>query len=233
MKALLRASVGITALVASSAIAWADCGIEKGSVRILSNDFEALHIVASGAEECASPTVTVTKNQTTEHKNIQVPALTTDPGDIHRRHGRQQLDRAAAQRRPRSARSTTRRQVRPGPPARASSIRIDGKVMAIAFMVNAQHLFYRKDILDKAGADAPTTYEDMLADAAKAMRDKGIMRVPARRQLQAGLGPRRGIRQHVLGLRRRVLRSRLRRARHRQREGRQGPRDHEGAARPT
>ena len=50
-----KASVAVAALVASSAIAWADCGIEKGSVRILSNDFEALHVVASGAEECASP----------------------------------------------------------------------------------------------------------------------------------------------------------------------------------
>ena len=78
MKAFLTASAATAALLAASA-AWADCGIEKGSVRILSNDFEALHVVASGAEECASPTVQVTKNQTTEHKNIQVPALTTNP----------------------------------------------------------------------------------------------------------------------------------------------------------
>ena len=36
-------------------------------------------------------------------------------------------------------------------------IKIDGKVMAIAFMGNGQHLFYRKDILEKAGLDVPTT----------------------------------------------------------------------------
>ena len=48
MKALLKASVADRRRWSpASAIAWADCGIEKGSVRILSNDFEALHVVAS------------------------------------------------------------------------------------------------------------------------------------------------------------------------------------------
>ena len=30
-------------------------------------------------------------------------------------------------------------------------IKIDGKIMAIAFMVNMQHLFYRKDIFEELG----------------------------------------------------------------------------------
>ncbi|MET0741742.1 MAG: sugar ABC transporter substrate-binding protein, partial [Microvirga sp.] len=79
MKTFLKVSVAAGALLASAALAQADCGIPAGSVRILSNDFEALHVVARTAEECASPTVKVTKNQTTEHKNIQVAALTTNP----------------------------------------------------------------------------------------------------------------------------------------------------------
>ena len=36
---------------------------------------------------------------------------------------------------------------------------IDGKVMAIAFMGNGQHLFYRKDILEKA---LPATFQDVV-----------------------------------------------------------------------
>ena len=49
--------------------------------------------------------------------------------------------------------------------------------MAVAFMANAQHLIYRKDILEKAGVPIPTTYEDMLAGA-KVIRDKGLMQYP-------------------------------------------------------
>ena len=165
MQHLLKASVALGALVASSTFAFADCGIAAGSVRILSNDFEALHVVASGAEECASPTVTVTKNQTTEHKNIQVAALTTDPAtytvamvannsvvpllndglirpldDLIAKYG-QDLEPNQL-------------------------IKIDGKVMAIAFMANAQHLHYRKDLLEQAGLEPPKSYEDVLANAA-------------------------------------------------------------------
>ena len=45
-------------------------------------------------------------------------------------------------------------------------IRVNGEVMAIAFMQNAQNLFYRKDIFDKHGLKAPTTYAEMLIAAA-------------------------------------------------------------------
>ena len=34
--------------------------------------------------------------------------------------------------------------------------------MAVAFMANAQHLVYRKDILDKLNISVPKTYEEML-----------------------------------------------------------------------
>src|SRR5206468_2943825 len=55
MNKLLGITLATGALLASTAIARADCAIGSGSVRILSNDFEALHVVASGAEECADP----------------------------------------------------------------------------------------------------------------------------------------------------------------------------------
>ena len=68
------------ALLAGTAMAHADCGIEgPASVRVLSNDFEALHRVGEGVMECAGDGVAVELNQTVEHKTIQVPALTTDP----------------------------------------------------------------------------------------------------------------------------------------------------------
>jgi multiple sugar transport system substrate-binding protein len=183
MKGLLKVSVAAGALLASAA-ANADCGIPAGSVRILSNDFEALHIVARAAEECASPTVQVTKNQTTEHKNIQVAALTTNPatytvavvannsvvpllnGGLVR-----PLDDLVAK----YGQNLTENQL----------IRSDGKVMAIAFMANAQHLHYRKDLIEKAGLKPPKTYEDILA-AAKVLREKGLVQTPLAANFKPG-----------------------------------------------
>ncbi len=162
----------------------AECGIDKGSVRILSNDFEILHIIADAAATCASATVEVTKNQTTEHKTIQVPALTKNPAeytvamvannsiiplmndglirpldDLVAKYG-QDLDPS-------------------------SLIKIDGKIMAIAFQVNSQHSYFRKDLFDKAGLALPTTYEELLADA-KILKDKGIIDTPLAASFKPG-----------------------------------------------
>jgi ABC-type glycerol-3-phosphate transport system substrate-binding protein len=58
-------------------------------------------------------------------------------------------------------------------------VTVNGKVMAVAFMGNAQHLFYRSDILEQVGlsADEVQTYEQVLT-AAKKIRDAGIMEYP-------------------------------------------------------
>ncbi|EYD77206.1 Various polyols ABC transporter, periplasmic substrate-binding protein [Rubellimicrobium mesophilum DSM 19309] len=168
--------VSLLALLAAGP-ALADCAIDgSGSVRILSNDFEALRIVDAGAQECASDAVTVTANATTEHKNIQVPALTANPAeytvamiannsivpllgdDLIR-----PLDDLVAQ---------YGQQLQPN-----QLIKIDGKIMAIAFMANGQHLVMRKDLLDQAGVAAPTSWEEVLT-AAQALKDQGILETP-------------------------------------------------------
>ena len=81
-RASLASAVSIVALLAGAGAAVADCGVQgAGSVRILSNDFEALRIVNDAAATCATDTVTVTANATAEHKNIQGPALTANPAE--------------------------------------------------------------------------------------------------------------------------------------------------------
>lgn len=184
MKLTLKAALMLGALVLGAGTAAADCGIESGSVRILSNDFEALRIVNAAAAECASGTVTVTANATTEHKNIQGPALSINPAeytvavvannsivplmdgglirpldDLVAEHGQSLLP--------------------------TQLISIDGKVMAVAFMGNGQHLFYRKDVLDQLGLPVPATYEDLLA-AAEAIRAAGIMEYPLAASVKPG-----------------------------------------------
>ncbi|TNC52882.1 extracellular solute-binding protein [Rubellimicrobium rubrum] len=161
-------------LIAGPALA--ECGIEAGSVRILSNDFEALRLVNSEAATCASETVTVESNATSEHKNIQVPALTGNPAEytiamvannsivpLLNDGLIRPLDDLVAE---------YGQQLQPN-----QLIKIDGKTMAIAFMANSQHLFFRRDVLEQAGVEPPTTWEGVL-DAAKAIKDQGIMEHP-------------------------------------------------------
>lgn len=180
----LLASTALLSCSLLAGAAHAACGVDKGSVRILSNDFEALRIIADAAAECAAPGVTVTRNQTTEHKTLQVAALTVNPAqytvamiannsivplmndnlirpldDLVSRYGQQLVPNQL--------------------------IKVGGKVMAIAFMGNAQTLAYRKDILDKAGVQPPTSYEEVLA-AAKVIKDKGLMAYPVAMSDKAG-----------------------------------------------
>lgn len=64
-------------------------------------------------------------------------------------------------------------------------IKIDGKIMAVAMMVNTQHLMYRKDILDQLGIPVPTTYDEVLA-AAEKIKAAGVVDYPLGGTFKAG-----------------------------------------------
>ena len=64
-------------------------------------------------------------------------------------------------------------------------IRMNGKIMAVAMDVNAQHLMYRKDILDSLNIPEPKTYADVLAAAAK-IKAAGLMATPVGATMKAG-----------------------------------------------
>ena len=53
-------------------------------------------------------------------------------------------------------------------------IKIEGKIMAIAMMVNAQHLMYREDILNNLGIAVPTTYGELIS-AAEKIQQAGVV----------------------------------------------------------
>ncbi|SFS05315.1 ABC transporter substrate-binding protein [Yoonia litorea] len=155
---------------------YADCGIESGSIRILSNDFGALHAMVEKARECETDSVTIEHNATTEHRDLQVAALTANPAEytsavvanssivpLMNEGLIRPLDDLVAK---------YGQDLQP-----QQLITIDGQVMAIAFMANAQHLYYRSDVLEQVGLDVPTTYEEVVA-AAQAIRDAGIMENP-------------------------------------------------------
>ena len=174
---------GACALLGSTAIA--GCGISGGNISILSNDFPAIQAVAAEAAKCAGDGVTVATNLTKDHKDIMVAALTANTSQyssvivsnstlVTLMNGGlvRPLDDLVAK----HGAGLNKNQL----------ITVGGKVMAVAFMANAQHLFTRTDVLEKAGVDGiPGTYEDVIV-AAEAIRAAGLMKYPVALNTKAG-----------------------------------------------
>ena len=184
MKVMSKLMLATAALLAAPGLAQAECGIAKGAISILSNDFPALHAVAAEAEKCAGGAVTFKKNQTKDHESLQVAALKASPAAYT----------AAVVANSSILPLLNDGLIRPlddlvakyGQGLKKTQlVTINGKVMGIAFMANAQHLFYRADILEKAGVGVPKTYEEMLA-AAKVIKEKGLMANPIGGTYKAG-----------------------------------------------
>jgi multiple sugar transport system substrate-binding protein len=175
---LFTTSALMSALLASTAIA--DCG--AGRVSIIGNDFPAIQAVAAGAVACAPGATT---NLTTEHESLNVAGLTANPAEyttaIVANSSIVPLMSAGLIRPLDDLIAASGMTV---PPTQA--IAINGQVMAVAFMANAQHLYTRTDILAQAGITAPpATYEEVLA-AAEAIRAAGIMEYPLALNTKAG-----------------------------------------------
>ncbi|MEL6962521.1 MAG: extracellular solute-binding protein [Pseudomonadota bacterium] len=64
-------------------------------------------------------------------------------------------------------------------------IRVDGKIMAIAMMVNTQHLMYRKDIFDDLGISVPASWSDVLEASAK-IKEAGVVDYPLGATMKSG-----------------------------------------------
>ena len=180
----------IMRLVVASAIAvfaapiFADghgCKI-SARVSIVGNEFPAIHAVADGAKVCKGSEVKA--NLTADHQKINVAGMSGNPAEytsaiianssivaLMNNDVIRPLDDLVAK----HGKGLKKNQL----------ITINGKVMAVAFMANAQPLVYRSDILEKAGISAPKTYEEMLAGA-KIIKDKGLMDYPLGGAYKAG-----------------------------------------------
>ena len=169
------------AMVLMTGSAMADCNI-SGRVSIIGNEFPAIHAVADGAKACSGGEVKA--NLTADHQKLNVAGMTGNPAEyttaiianssivaLMNEDVIRPLDDLVAK----HGASLKPNQL----------IKINGKVMAVAFMANAQHLVYRSDILEKAGVNPPKTYEEMLAGA-KVIRDKGLLDYPLGGAYKAG-----------------------------------------------
>lgn len=179
-----KAAIVTAIAVLSGSTAIAGCGVDSGRVSIVGNEFPAIHTVANGAMACADTGVTVTANLTADHQTINVAGMQGNPAEytsaivasssivaLMNEDVIRPLDDLVAE----YGQDIPTRQL----------ITINGKVMAVAFMANAQHLVYRKDVLEQIGVEPPKTYEELLA-AAEMIRAQGIMQNPVGGAYAAG-----------------------------------------------
>ena len=164
--------------------AMAGCGIESGRVSIVGNEFPAIQTVANAAIACGTNDIEVKANLTADHQKINLAGMQGNPAEyttaiianssivalINEDVIRPLDDLIAAY----------------GTDIPAKQlITINGKVMAVAFMANAQTLAYRGDVLEQIGVAVPTSYEEVLA-AAQMIREQGIMEYPVGGAYAAG-----------------------------------------------
>ncbi len=151
-------------------------------VSVVGNEFPAIQTVGAGAAACTGAEVTT--NLTSEHQKINVPGMQGNPAEytsaivanssivaLMNEDVIRPLDDLVAK--------------HGGALNPNQLIKVDGKIMAVAFMANAQHLMYRKDVLSDLGIGVPKTYEDMLA-AAEKIRSAGVMKNPVGGAYAAG-----------------------------------------------
>ena len=179
MNSKILSIVGALSLTAFSAAQ--ACEI-SARVSVVGNEFPAIQTVGAGAAACTGAEVST--NLTADHQKINVPGMQGNPAEytsaivanssivaLMNEDVIRPLDDLVAK--------------HGGDLKSSQLIKVNGKVMAVAFMANAQHLMYRKDVLADLGISVPKTYEEMLA-AAEKIRASGKMSNPVGGAYKAG-----------------------------------------------
>jgi ABC-type glycerol-3-phosphate transport system substrate-binding protein len=160
------------------------CGVTDGTINVLANEFTTLRIVMEEAEKCAGSSADFSVTHSVDHQKLQGPALEANPAEF-------------------TAKIVTNGSITPlmskgllrplddlvekyGANLNKSQlITFDGNVYAVAFMANAQHLWYRESIFNELGIAVPTTYEEVIA-AAEKIKASGKMDNPYGGAFKAG-----------------------------------------------
>lgn len=180
------AVAGVVALMSSTSVfaAGHGCGITGGKISVIANDFPALRAVTEGATACASGDVTADVNHNKDHKDLIVAALTANPSQYTAVHVSNST--LVTLMNDDLARPLNELVAEHGEGLAPSQlVTVNGEIMAVAFMANAQHLFSRTDLLKAVGKDIPKTYEEVL-EAAEAIRASGAMEYPVALNTKAG-----------------------------------------------
>ena len=175
MKKFLTIAVTLTAFAATPMLGFAACDFKPSSkVSLLANSFAAWKAVSDAMGECGN----FEAELDAEFRKKQPDAFAANPS-LYQLGG---VSNGTIQ--PLLSAGTIRplddlvakygKDLQPN-----QLIRINGQIMAIAMMVNNQHLMYREDIFNSLGLEVPTTYYELLTAADK---------VAASGQVQYALG---------------------------------------------
>lgn len=178
----LRRRDALAALVAAPAAARAAdpaCGRLglQGQVDLVANAFPAMQHLAARAEQCRSREFKVSVKLTPQVQNetelafasagrSPFDAAVVSQGVFSNLYSRNQLyPMTELVQRHRERYALEERML----------VRVDREVMAIAFMQNTQHLYYRADLFERHGLAVPSSYPEMLDCARRlAAREPGI-----------------------------------------------------------
>lgn len=178
---LLAGAVSLSAMVAMAPAAHAECAIENDiEITSLSAGFEAWKSVTDAMAECGNFSAELDN----EFRTKQPSAFAADPslyqiGGVANGTITPLLNEGT---------------IRPLDDLVAAYgqdlspnqlIRIDGQIMAVAMMVNTQHLMYREDIFGDLGLEVPNTWDEVIA-AAEVIRDAGVVEYPIGGTMKAG-----------------------------------------------
>ena len=174
----------LTTVIAISAFATsvsAGCAFENNiELKSLSNSFDAMKSVTEAMAECGN----VTSTLDVDFKDKQPEAFAANPS-LYQIGGVSNgtmvpLLNAGTIRPLDDLVAKYGSQLKP-----SQLIKVNGQVMAIAMMVNNQHLMYREDIFNDLGIDEPTTHAEMVA-AAKFMQSYNLVDYPIGGTYKAG-----------------------------------------------
>ena len=174
----------LTTVIAISAFATsvsAGCAFENNiELKSLSNSFEAMKAVTEAMAECGN----VTSTLDVDFKDKQPEAFAANPS-LYQIGGVSNgtmvpLLNAGTIRPLDDLVAKYGSQLKP-----SQLITVNGQIMAIAMMVNNQHLMYREDIFNDLGILEPTTHAEMVA-AAKFMQSYNLVDYPIGGTYKAG-----------------------------------------------
>jgi ABC-type glycerol-3-phosphate transport system substrate-binding protein len=182
--ALSLAALLVSGAVQAQAPAAVNCGVTTGRVNVVGNEFPAIRSVVANAARCQTGTLTVRSNLTANHQRINLPGMQGNPAEYTSAIIATSSIVALMNEdviRPLDALIAAHGQDIP----RNQLITINGRVMAVAFMANSQHLVFRRDLLAQVGAEPPKTYEEMIR-IGRLLRERGIVRNPLGGAYQSG-----------------------------------------------
>lgn len=165
LKMLLASAVVATA----PSLGLADCAVTgSGEVNVLMNFFPTTQVLDSAMSACAGGSIKVVNKLSPDHKVELSQAFGAGSSPFDAAHvTNSSITQLQAKGLLQPLNDLVEKyrdaySIEPG-----MEIRFGDDVMAIAFMANAQVLFYRKDLFEKHGLAVPTTWDEVVAAAEK------------------------------------------------------------------